>query len=107
LIKKLVAGSRLAAPSGMTLAPPGFGRFSNHLLVGNSSFIHSEINAFDPTNVKFHGTLAIDTGSKLPGGLWYIGFGVGGNNGSPDTLYFADGINGERDGLFGAITRHR
>jgi hypothetical protein len=24
-------------------------------------------------------------------------------NGSPGTLYFTDGINGERDGLFGAL----
>lgn len=105
-IKELVVGSRLAAPWGITVAPPNFGRFSNHVLVGNFSFLHSEINAFDPTNGNFHGTLVIDTGSNLPGGLWYIGFGVGGNNGSPDTLYFADGINGERDGLFGAISRH-
>jgi hypothetical protein len=40
-----------------------------------------------------------------PGGLWTIEFGIGGNNASPDTLYFADGINGETDGLFGAISR--
>ena len=26
-----------------------------------------------------------------------------GSNGDPNTLYFADGINGENDGLFGAI----
>ncbi len=104
-IKELVAGSRLAAPWGITLAPPSFGRFSNHLLVGNFSFLHSEINAFDPTNGKFHGTLPIDTSGIRPGGLWAIEFGVGGNNGSPDTLYFADGINGEADGLLGAISR--
>jgi uncharacterized protein (TIGR03118 family) len=106
-IKELVVGSRLAAPWGITVAPPSFGRFSNQVLVGNFSYLHSEINAFDPTNGNFHGTLSIDPGSNLPGGLWYIGFGVGGNNGSHDTLYFADGINGERDGLFGAISRHR
>ena len=35
----------------------------------------------------------------LPGGLWALGFGTGGNNGSPDTLYFTDGINREVDGL--------
>ena len=102
-IKELVAGSRLAAPWGITLAPPSFGRFSNHLLVGNFSSLHSEINAFDPTNGKFHGTLPISTGGLRPGGLWTIEFGVGGNNGSPDVLYFTDGINGEVDGLFGAI----
>ena len=106
-IKELIVGSRLASPWGITLAPPRFGRFCSDLLIGNYSYLHSEINAFDPTNGNFHGTLSIDTGSNLPGGLWYIGFGVGGNNGSPDTLYFADGINGERDGLFGAISRHQ
>lgn len=102
-IKQVVAGSRLAAPWGITIAPPGFGPFSNALLVGNFSYAHSEINAFNPMSGAFRGTLPIDTGSAMPGGLWYIGFGVGGNNGSPDTLYFADGVNGESDGLFGAI----
>jgi uncharacterized protein (TIGR03118 family) len=104
-IKELVSGSRLAAPWGITLAPPSFGRFGSHLLVGNFSFRHSEVNAFDPINGKFQGTLPIRTGGMRPGGLWTIEFGIGGNNGSPDTLYFADGINGETDGLFGAISR--
>jgi uncharacterized protein (TIGR03118 family) len=105
-INELVAGSRLAAPWGITIAPPGFRRFSNDVLVGNFSFKHSEINAFIPSNGKLHGTIPIETGGNMPGGLWAIGFGVGGNNGSPDVLYFADGINGEADGLFGAITAH-
>jgi len=43
--------------------------------------------------------------ANSPGGLWAIGFGVGGSNGSPDTLYFLDGINDEANGLFGAIYR--
>jgi len=105
-IQELVSGSRLAAPWGITIAPPGFRRFSNDVLVGNFSFLHSEINAFIPSNGKLHGTIPIDTGGKSPGGLWAIEFGVGGSNGSPDVLYFADGINGEMDGLFGAITSH-
>ena len=105
-IKELVAGSRLAAPWGITFAPPGFRRFSNDLLVGNFSYLHSEINAFIPANGKLHGTIPINTGGLPAGGLWAIGFGVGGNNGSPDVLYFSDGINGEADGLFGAITAH-
>jgi len=104
-IKQLIVGSRLAAPWGIAVAPPGFGRFSNHLLVGNFSFLHSEINAFNRTNGKFHGTIPIEIGANSPGGLWTIGFGVGGSNGSPDTLYFTDGINGEMNGLFGAINR--
>ncbi len=105
-IQELVSGSRLAAPWGITIAPPGFRRFSNDVLVGNFSFLHSEINAFIPANGKLHGTIPINTGGLPAGGLWAIEFGVGGNNGSPDTLYFADGINHEGDGLFGAITSH-
>ena len=103
-ITQLITGSRLAAPWGMTLASAGFARFINHLLVGNFSYLHSEINAFDPTTAKLRGTIPIAVGKgRTPGGLWFIGFGVGGNNGDPNTLYFADGINGENDGLFGAI----
>jgi uncharacterized protein (TIGR03118 family) len=103
-ITQLIAGGRLAAPWGITLAPAGFGRFINHLLVGNFSFRHSEINAFDPTTGKFRGRIPIDVGKgHTPGGLWTLDFGVGGSNGDPNTLYFTDGINGEADGLFGAI----
>jgi uncharacterized protein (TIGR03118 family) len=103
-ITQLITGSRLAAPWGMTLASAGFGRFINHLLVGNFSYLHSEINAFDPTTGKLRGTIPIVVGKgRTPGGLWSIGFGVGGSNGDPNTLYFSDGINGENDGLFGAI----
>jgi uncharacterized protein (TIGR03118 family) len=105
-IQEVVVGSRLAAPWGITFAPPGFRRFSNTLFVGNFSFAHSEINAFNPANGKLHGTIPIDTGGHGAGGLWSIGFGVGGNNGSPDVLYFSDGINGETNGLFGAIEAH-
>src|SRR5262249_8898846 len=36
-------------------------------------------------------------------GLWGLTFGNGGNGGDPRTLYFAAGINDERDGLFGSI----
>src|SRR5262249_2991551 len=106
-IRELVSGSRLAAPWGITIAPPGFRRFSNKVLVGNFSFLHSEINAFNPSNGKFHGTIPIKTGKQGAGGLWAIDFGVGGNNGSPNVLYFTDGINGEANGLFGAIAAHR
>lgn len=103
-ITQLITGGRLAAPWGMALAPAGFGRFINHLLVGNFSFLNSGINAFDPTTGKFRGTIPINVGKgHTPGGLWNLEFGVGGSNGDPNTLYFSDGINGEADGLLGAI----
>ncbi len=103
LLQTLI-NNELASPWGVALAPAGFGAFSDDLLVGNFSYVDSEINAFDPTTGTFLGTIAIDTGSASPGGLWSLDFGTGGSNGSPDTLYFTDGINGETDGLFGAIS---
>jgi uncharacterized protein (TIGR03118 family) len=103
LLNTIING-QLASPWGIAIAPEGFGNFGNALLVGNFSFLESEINAFDSITGAFLGSIAIDTGSATAGGLWAIGFGTGGSNGSPNTLYFANGINGERGGLFGAIT---
>jgi uncharacterized protein (TIGR03118 family) len=95
----------LAAPWGVAIAPDDFGEFSGDLLVGNFSFLHSEINAFDLQTHQFEGTIPISAGSgNTPGGLWTLTFGGGGRDGDPNTLYFTDGINGETDGLFGAIT---
>src|SRR5262249_47322101 len=99
----------LAAPWGVAIAPNNFGQFSGDLLVGNFSFLHSEINAFAPQNHQLVGTIKIDPGSEngtanTPGGLWTLTFGGGGRDGSPNTLYFTDGIDGEMHGLFGAIT---
>ncbi len=102
LVRSFTDGN-LAAPWGVTLAPSTFGPFANDLLVGNFSFGESEINAYDPITGLFQGSIAIDTGNNNPGGLWDIGFGIGGSNGDPNTLYFTDGINGEAGGLFGAI----
>jgi uncharacterized protein (TIGR03118 family) len=107
LIQTLIApgGSALAAPWGITLAPDSFGQFGGDLLVGNFSFLNSGINAFDPITGMFEGSIPIDVGSRnTPGGLWALSFGTGGSNGSPDTLYFTDGINGEVNGLFGALS---
>ncbi len=51
------------------------------------------------------GTIPISAGSgQTPGGLWTLTFGGSGSDGSPNTLYFTDGIDGETHGLFGAIT---
>ena len=110
-IKQILDGDHLAAPWGMALAPAGFGKLANHLLVGNFSFNHSEINGFELPSGKFQGKIHIDAGvnpssgkPNSPGGLWSLDFGIGGNNGDPNTLYFTDGINGEANGLFGAIS---
>jgi uncharacterized protein (TIGR03118 family) len=84
---RLITGSQLAAPWGVALAPADFGQFSNDLLVGNFSYLYSEINAFDPTNGKFLGSIPIDVGpGNTPGGLWALGFGIGGSNGQQRRL---------------------
>jgi len=96
--------SPLAAPWGVAIAPDNFGKFSGDLLVGNFSFLNSEINAFDRQTHKFEGTIPVSAGSgQRPGGLWALSFGGGGGDGSPSTLYFTDGIDGETHGLLGAI----
>jgi len=104
-LQRLISGSQLAAPWGLALAPAGFGPFGGDLLVGNFSFAHSGINAFDPTTGTFKGSIAIDPGAgNTPGGLWGLMFGSGaGSGGDANTLYFADGINGETAGLFCAV----
>jgi uncharacterized protein (TIGR03118 family) len=103
-LRRVVSGDRLAAPWGLALAPQSFGPFGGDLLVGNFSFVASEINAFDPVTGQLTGTIPIDVGAgNTPGGLWALRFGNGGNGGAPGTLYFSDGINGETAGLFGAL----
>jgi len=100
----LIMGGKLASPWGITLAPASFGQFGGDLLVGNFAYNVSEINAFDPMTGAYRGTLKDANGNNiLNSGLWALDFGNGGNGGDPNTLYFTAGIDGERDGLFGAI----
>jgi uncharacterized protein (TIGR03118 family) len=100
-----IIGSQLAAPWGVALAPGSFGTFGGDLLVGNFSFVDSEINAFNPTTGAFLGMIPVDPGSgNTPGGLWSLEFGIGGMNGDPNTLYLTDGIDGEAHGLFAALS---
>ena len=102
-VKRLATGGPLFAPWGVTLAPSTFGSFGNDLLVGN--FGNGEINAFDPNSGAFLGTLDGSNGQPLVNdNLWALGFRTGGANDNPNALYFTAGINGEADGLFGAIT---
>lgn len=98
------ADSEMASPWGIAIAPAGFGPFGGDILVGNFAFGDSVINAFNPMNWDFVGSIAINNGGQMPGGLWSLAFGGSGNDGTPNTLFFTDGLNGETGGLFGAIT---
>ena len=57
----------LAAPWGVAIAPDDFGQFSGDLLVGNFSFLHSEINAFDLQTHQLVGTIPISAGGTHAG----------------------------------------
>ena len=101
LLQKLINGSKLASPWGVTLAPATFDGFGGDLLVGNFSYAAGEINAFDPASGAFLGQVISNPSFQ---GLWALAFGNGGSGGDPNILYFSTGLNGETDGLLGAIT---
>jgi uncharacterized protein (TIGR03118 family) len=110
LLQRLIVGgvatSPLNSPWGLALAPAGFGRFSNDLLVGN--FGDGRINAFNPKTGAFRGTLADGSGNPITiGGLWALKFGNGGLAGSTSTLFFTAGIGDEQHGLFGTLVANR
>lgn len=106
-IKQLISGSELAAPWGIALAPANFGPFSDDLLVGNFAYGNlsaagGEINAYNPSNGDFEGTL--DSNSAWQG-LWALTFGSGSaSGGSSDVLYFTTGLGSETNGLFAALS---
>ncbi len=101
-IERVATGGALYAPWGVTLAPGGFGAFSNDLLIGN--FGNGEILAFNPTTDAYLGTLDGVNGLPLVNGaLWALETRTGGSDVNPDALYFTAGINNEKDGLFGEI----
>lgn len=102
LLRRLAARGNLNAPWGVALAPAGFGRFSNTILIGN--FGDGTINAYDPV---FHfqvGTLKGQDHHPLKiDGLWGLAFGNGMQNQSVNTLFFAAGTDKEAHGLYGRI----
>ena len=89
----------LQAPWGVAMAPANFGKFSNDLLVGN--FANGRIYAVKGRSLK--PLTALSGKPIVNSGLWALGVGNGGRAGSTSTLYFTAGINGQADGLFGAL----
>lgn len=105
-IRHLEDGPWFRAPWGVALAPQDFGFFSHDLLIGNR--FGGTIVAFDVSDGRFLGNL-LDA-SDMPiaiDGLWAIEFDNRGTNEAGSTgpaLFFAAGINGYADGLFGTLT---
>ncbi|HLH56142.1 MAG TPA: TIGR03118 family protein [Verrucomicrobiae bacterium] len=99
---RLITGGPLNSPWGLAMAPATFAAFPGALLVGN--FGDGAINAFNPTNGTFLGTLADAAGNPISiDGLWSIKFGNGKSGGDPNVLYFTAGPSHESHGLFGSI----
>jgi uncharacterized protein (TIGR03118 family) len=102
LIRRVVSQGALNAPWGMALAPAGFGKFSNRLLIGN--FGDGTINAYDLATGNFVGALSGSDQQPLRiEGLWGLAFGNGLENQSVNTLFFAAGPEDEQHGLYGRI----
>jgi uncharacterized protein (TIGR03118 family) len=104
LLQRLITQGALNSPWGLALAPKNFGVFSNDLLVGN----HGDglINAFDPVNGAFLGTLSDTLGNPIKNdGLWGLIFGNDGMGGKSNILYFTAGpYNNEPRSLFGSLS---
>jgi len=103
LLSRVTSHGTLNAPWGMALAPDGFGKFSNALIVGN--FGDGTMQAYDLVKGTPLGQLR-DADNKVIAidGLWGLQFGNGVLNQPTTTLFFAAGPNGETDGLYGMIT---
>jgi uncharacterized protein (TIGR03118 family) len=103
LLQRLEHGSWFNAPWGVVWATPGFGVFTNTILIGN--FRGDNISAFDPVTGHFLGNLLNPDGSTvLIDGLWALRFGNDGSAGPATTLFFTAGPNNETNGLLGTLT---
>jgi uncharacterized protein (TIGR03118 family) len=103
LLQRLQHGDWLNAPWGVVWATPGFGEFSNTILIGN--FRGDNISAFNPVTGQFLGNMRNADGSTLKiDGLWALRFGNDGSAGPASTLFFTAGPDDETNGLLGTLT---
>ena len=101
-LSRVATKGLLNAPWGVALAPAGFGKFSNSLLIGN--FGAGTIIAFDAKNFTPQGPLHGQDGHVLKiDGLWGIAFGNDHMDQPSTTLFFAAGPDDEHHGLYGRI----
>jgi uncharacterized protein (TIGR03118 family) len=103
LLQRLHHGDWFNAPWGVVWATPGFGEFSNTILIGN--FRGDNISAFNPVTGQFLGNMKNADGSTLKiDGLWALRFGNDGSAGPASTLFFTAGPDDETNGLLGTLT---
>jgi uncharacterized protein (TIGR03118 family) len=102
LLQRFEHGEWLNAPWGLVLTSGDFGTFSHRLLVGQ--FGSGAIVSYDTVTGKFLGNVRDTHDAVLKiDGLWALSFGDEPGAGSPVTLYFSAGIQGETHGLFGTL----
>jgi uncharacterized protein (TIGR03118 family) len=102
LLDRVATHGKLNAPWGIAMAPAGFGKFSNSLLIGN--FGDGTINAYDPRTNALLGQLRGQDGKTIKiDGLWALEFGNGFNTQPVNTLFFTAGPDDENHGVYGRI----
>ena len=101
LVERLVSRGDLNSPWGLEVAPRGFGPFGGKLLVGN--FGDGRIHAYGLFSGRPDGTLRTKHHKPITiDGLWALQVGTA-TTGGTGTLLFSAGLNGEADGLVGAL----
>jgi len=100
-VKRFATGGALNAPWGVVKASANFGPFSNDILITNAG--DGTINAFDPANGNFVGTVLDGDGNAIVNpGLHALTFRSD-NFGDSNTLYLTAGIRNGLNGVFAAI----
>jgi uncharacterized protein (TIGR03118 family) len=95
------SAGNLQSPWGVAIAPAGFGKFSNDLIVGN--FASGRIDAYSAKG-KFLGQLATTTRKPITiPGLWTLVAGNGLKAGPTTDLLFTAGIANQTHGLLGTL----
>lgn len=100
--QRVASGGALDSPWGLAIAPSGFGKVANDLLVGN--FGDGTINVFDPKTDDFLGKLVDGKGAPVTiQDLWALVPGDGANAADPNKIFFTAGLQNEQHGLFGTL----
>ena len=106
LISRIATGGALNAPWGITIAPKGWGAATGSLLIGNFGDGHINIFARHGSHFANQATGEVrvaGTGKPFAEtGLWGLLPGTQ-TTGGTNALWFAAGINDEKDGLLGVL----
>jgi uncharacterized protein (TIGR03118 family) len=101
LQRRIASRGALNAPWGLAIAPPSFGRFAGHLLVGN--FGDGRISVYDRSGLGFDGQLRdVHRRPLVIDGLWALLPGTAATGGT-DAVWFSAGPDDESHGLVGQI----